>query len=448
MHTPLESIRDCFEGLIPSTIATCAPDGTPNITYLSHVNYVDREHIALSFMFFNKTRRNIALNPRIAVMVVDSRTCRQYLLDLVFVRTEASGSLFEQMRVKIDGIASMTGTKGVFALRGVDIFKVLECRPVDAGYLTPPPRGTPPANALNLLTAEIGACEDMSMLFDVTLKGLAQHLHFEHAMILIADPARTRLYTVASIGYATSGAGAEVSIGDGVIGVAATERRPIRITHMGRELMYDGAIRRRVIETGGKFSDREIKLPGLPNAQSQIAIPVRARNQLLGVLYLESPELGHFLEHDETTLVAIANHLGTAILLCGQAAANAAPSTADAKPAPDKPQGKPLVIRRFEADQSVFIDDDYLIKGVAGAILWRLMNSYSKEGRTEFSNRELRLDASIRLPDITDNLEARLVLLTRRLQDRSEDIRLEKVARGRVRLVINRPFELQSIGSA
>jgi hypothetical protein len=53
---PLDSIRACLEGVVPSIVATCATDGEPNLTYVSHVHYVDRTHVALSFQFFNKTR--------------------------------------------------------------------------------------------------------------------------------------------------------------------------------------------------------------------------------------------------------------------------------------------------------------------------------------------------------------------------------------------------------
>ena len=48
MNLTLGALRRCFEGAIPSTIATCAPDGTPTAAYLSQVHYVDESHVALT----------------------------------------------------------------------------------------------------------------------------------------------------------------------------------------------------------------------------------------------------------------------------------------------------------------------------------------------------------------------------------------------------------------
>ena len=51
-------------------------------------------------------------------------------------------------------------------------------------------------------------------------------------------------------------------------------------------------------------------------------------------------------------------------------------------------------------------------------------------------------DSSLGLPDITDNLEARLILLQRRLTERYAFLAIEKVGRGRFRLKVSRPLQL------
>jgi hypothetical protein len=109
--------------------------------------------------------------------------------------------------------------------------------------------------------------------------------------------------------------------------------------------------------------------------------------------------------------------------------------------------GTPLPVRYYPANNSVFLGDDYLIKGVAGAIFWRLLSLYVDEQRREFSNRELRIDPALKLPELDDNLEARLILLQRRLAERSRDILLEKSGRGRLRLLLKRPVLLQEIAA-
>jgi hypothetical protein len=102
-------------------------------------------------------------------------------------------------------------------------------------------------------------------------------------------------------------------------------------------------------------------------------------------------------------------------------------------------------VRLYRANDSVFIDDDYLIKGVAGSIFAKLVRDYAAAGRTEFTNRELRLDPAIRLPDIGDNLEARLILLQRRLAERCSFLRIAKTGRGRFHFDVKRPVKLVEV---
>ena len=52
------------------------------------------------------------------------------------------------------------------------------------------------------------------------------------------------------------------------------------------------------------------------------------------------------------------------------------------------------------------------------------------------------LSPQIRLPEFSENLEARLILLRRRLDERAMPVALEKAGRGRFRLCVARAVEL------
>ena len=118
-------IKAAMQGVIPSHVVTCSHDGTPNASAISQVYYVDPDHVALSHQFFNKTKRNIEENPRAVVWVVNPETFESWDLELEFVRSETSGSVFEVMEMQIEAIASMVGMKGIFKLRAADIFRVI-----------------------------------------------------------------------------------------------------------------------------------------------------------------------------------------------------------------------------------------------------------------------------------------------------------------------------------
>jgi len=229
-----------------------------------------------------------------------------------------------------------------------------------------------------------------------------------------------------------------------VIGVAASAGTPVRISHMTQAALYSHAVRSSLRENQPTLAlDTDIPFPGLAEPHSQLAVPIIALGRLLGVLFVESPEDMAFSFEDEDLLVAIAGHLGAAMELLTAPEEQSAPEPAAAPAAPAAQP--PLQLRRYGANDSVFIGDTYLIKGVAGAIFWKLLRDHVQQGRTEFSNRELRLDPAIRLPDVADNLEARLLLLQRRLSEQSQHIRIEKTGRGRFRLCVSRPVELVDV---
>jgi len=439
---PLENLRNCLEGAIPSMLATCDANGLPNLAYLSQVQYVDPTHVALTFQFFNTTRRNILANPNGTLMMIDPETAGIYRLKVRYQRTETEGPLFESMKAKLAGIASHTGMDDVFKLRGSDIYEVLAIEQSPGKVLGP---RFPRANWLPILrqaATRLAACADMNTLFDETLNILEQQLAIHHAMILMLDERGSRLYTVASRGYANTGVGSEIPVGHGVIGVAARERTPIRITYRTSDYAYGKAVRDSAVALGMQL-EQAIPMPGLADCHSQLAVPIAAGERLHGILYVESPQDFRFCYEDEDGLMTIATHMALAIPQLATVDATADDAPAATAPTP---LGPPVQIKHYSADHSVFLNDDYLIKGVAGAIFWRLVQAYTSEGRDTFSNRELRLDPALGLPDIADNLEARLVLLQRRLADREACVRMEKAGRGRFRLVVNQPLSLHDLG--
>ena len=443
---PLDSIRACLEGIVPSLVATCAADGVPNLTYVSHVHYVDRKHVALSFQFFNKTRANILANPHATVFLVDPHTAGRYVLHVRYLHTEAEGALFERMKAYLAGIASHTGMAGVFKLQGADVYEVLEIEHLPGPELAAPSTRSGLLGAVRSVSSLLSAATDLSSVLDEVLAVLDADLGITHSMVMLIERSRSRLYTVASRGYPASGVGSEIPLGHGIIGVAAREGTSIRMSHGTSEYAYSRIMRERAERDGlTNLIDTEIPLPGLAAPGSQLAVPLRVSGHTVGVLFAESPDDARFSWEDEDALVAIASQLGTTIALLQQAA-DAGDDAPAANHRPATPRGAPLAIRHYPADNSVFIGDDYLIKGVAGAIFRKLVRDYIEQGRTDFTNRELRLDSSIRLPDITDNLEARLILLVRRLQERGSEVRIEKTGRGRFRLAAERPLTLVEAG--
>jgi len=455
----LEELQTCFQGVIPSLIATCSADGEPNVTYLSQVYYVDPKHVALSCQFFNKTRRNVTENPLATVILQDPLTFETWRLHLRFVRAETEGALFDTMAMRIQVIASHTGMSGVFKLISADVYEVLAHAPVE-GFLmpadpvldaqAPPPLAGPMTELRGLQTVSdrMARTADLDGLLTEALAALDECLGFSHSMVLLLDECTGRLVTIASRGYGVQGIGAEVPVGQGVIGTAAEKRRLVRISGMGAELRYGRAIRTRVTELGECAQlAPEIPLPGLTDAQVQLGLPLLSCQRLVGVLAVESTDPLHFDEWDEAFLQIVGHQIALAIDRMQALEGELEPGTGfrprkDGKRPKRAPAGKKHSFVYYKNDDCVFVDGEYLIRNVPGKILWKILRQRVDGDQTEFSNRELRLDPTLGLPPIKDNLESRLILLRKRLAEKCPDVRMVPVKRGRFALELDGEIEL------
>lgn len=437
MTIALAELASCFEGVIPSIITTVAADGTPNISYLSHVVSVDNGHVALSNQFFSKTAANVRANPRAALLVVDALNGLQYRLDIAFKESLETGPLFERMAADLKAASLQISMGSVMRLKAIDVYRVLAIRKVRSPVMRAAPvpgMAGERLKGLGMLASALAEAEDLGVLLETTLAGLRDEFGFRPAMILAYDAAREKLTTIASAGYRTSGIGSEVALGDGLIGTAALERRSLRINDMSRTRRFGGAI-----EASGSTREnhtRTISLPGLPDAMSQLVVPLVAQHQLKGVLVIESEKRLAFSPEDEVAMSILGRHLAMALSLVEtDPPETPAARTVGGTGAPAA--GPVFHVVHHPIDDSVFIGNEYIVRGVPGRLLMSFLRIYLREGRREFSNKEIRADATLRLPDFKDNLETRLLLLQRRLQEKHAPVQVERPARGRILLVVS-----------
>jgi hypothetical protein len=450
MSVSLESLATCFQGLLPAQLFTCSRDGVPNAAYLSHVDYVDAAHVALSFQFFNKSRKNIAENPLALVGVLDPETGQGWQLRLLYERSETEGPLFDRMALRIEAIASYCGLKGIFKLRAADVYRVLaiDAAPEEqggqapAGAAAPEPRAVFTMTAMQDLADRIHKAECLESLVESILAGLDEGFGFKHSAILVPTDEDGVLVTIGSRGYSENGAGAEVRFGEGIGGMVAEARKPIRISGLMRGMLYALAMHKEAGQPGVPPRLR-IPMPGLPNPESQLGVPLLVRNELVGVLCLESESPYRFHEEDKASIELLGSYVAIAMhnmqlqerIADAQRPEPALPASAEPATV-DRPERPRREIVYHAADECIVVDGEYLIRSLPARILWRLLTVFDNSGRREFTNRELRLDKSLNLPEYKDNLESRLLLLRRRLEQKCPDIRLVSRARGRFALEI------------
>ena len=160
-----------------------------------------------------------------------------------------------------------------------------------------------------------------------------------------------------------------------------------------------------------------------------------SRGVLIGVLAIESNVAIAYDELDERVLTVAARLVAAAfdreqvslsdheppVAMASDVATSASPNAV----------GAPIVLRHYAVDGSTFLGDQYVIKGVAGRLLWKVVSEQIATGRTSFTNREAKLDKTLELPEYRDNFESRLILLKRRLEEHDAPIRIHSTGRGR-----------------
>jgi adenylate cyclase len=290
-----------------------------------------------------------------------------------------------------------------------------------------------PLAALAALSSRVARTAGLDERLEVALEELDRRFGHAHTMLLVPE-GEERLVLLACRGYPSGGVGAELRMGEGAIGVAAERGVPVSIANVFRGMNMFRAAQARVPGLG----HAAIPLPGLANVASQLAVPGVVDGRVVVVVYTEDPSIGRFAGTDELVLQIVANQLASYLLNAPDDEGAGAGGAEPLSPGPSD-----LVVRYFAADGSVFFGDEYVIKSLPGRILRKLIREHLDDGRTEFSKKELRLDPELQLPPVRDNLDTRLILLRRRLEERFPFMRIEASGRGRFKLTIGGRVRLE-----
>lgn len=321
---------------------------------------------------------------------------------------------------------------------------------------------TSPAHALQLLLSSVdvvvrnlAAAEDLDDAVAALHRGLKEQLSFEHTWVaMLEDAEPPRFYVLSSHGFEASGVGSEAAIDDvaaGPVGIALKRNAPLRMNSVASDARYAAGIANASANAKDSVEGaRNIPLPALVRRAALLVVPFSAgadatagAGATRGAIVAESSSSGVFGAEHEAALSIVghawAMRLENADAPAVDASVDAA--VAETNSPGSAPSTEPLRVRHYRSDDSVFVDDTYVIRGVAGKLLVRILQN-AGAGRREFTNKELRLEVGNKLAWAKDNLESRLILLRRRLDEKQCGIALAKCGRGKLMLALRGPVSI------
>jgi sigma-B regulation protein RsbU (phosphoserine phosphatase) len=144
---------------------------------------------------------------------------------------------------------------------------------------------------LHHITTTAASGTTLEEALESAVNGLQVTLGGDRVTILLTNREKNTLEAKASTGYAEN-ITVEIPIGSGVTGWAAAHKRPLRVKNVTEDPRY---------------------IAISSNTRSELAIPLVYRNELLGVLNVESELVDAYTENDEEMLGTLGGSLAAII---------------------------------------------------------------------------------------------------------------------------------------
>jgi len=145
---------------------------------------------------------------------------------------------------------------------------------------------------LHHITTTAASGTTMDEALESAVNGLQVTLGGDRVSILLVDREKTNLEVKAAVGYASDIFELKIPIESGITGWAASHKKSLRINNVKEDTRY---------------------VEGSTNTQSELAIPMIYRSEVLGVLNVESEQLNAYTETDEELLGTLSGSLAAII---------------------------------------------------------------------------------------------------------------------------------------
>ena len=143
------------------------------------------------------------------------------------------------------------------------------------------------------LGREVTSVLDLPDLLEKIPQLIARLTRFSAFAVYLLDEVRQELHIAYAVGYPQEVVRSlRLKIGQGVVGTAVEQGRPILVNDISREPRFMGPLR---------------------NMVSQLAVPMRRKGRVIGALNLLSEQSGAFTSQDEALLRQFAAHVAVAI---------------------------------------------------------------------------------------------------------------------------------------
>lgn len=146
--------------------------------------------------------------------------------------------------------------------------------------------------ALFDLGREVTAVLDLDELLQKIPQLIARITDFQAFAVYLLDPRRGELSIAYSVGYPESRTGLRLKVGEGLVGAAVAEERPLVVNDVHQDPRYVEAV---------------------PGSNAELVVPMRRKGKTIGALNLLSRHMGQFTETDAAVLRQFAAHVAVAI---------------------------------------------------------------------------------------------------------------------------------------